>query len=39
VNYDDDAFLKAKAEADKIYLLNLKQLLGDNKTGAGNQHS
>jgi transcriptional regulator with XRE-family HTH domain len=38
VNYDDDEFLKAKAEADKIYLLSLKQLLGDNKTGAGNQH-
>lgn len=35
VNYDDDEFLKAKAEADKIYLLSLKQLLGDNK---GNAH-
>jgi hypothetical protein len=35
VNYDDDEFLKAKAEADKIYLLSLKQLLGDNKPGAG----
>jgi transcriptional regulator with XRE-family HTH domain len=35
VNYDDAEFLKAKAEADKIYLLSLKQLLGDNKTSAG----
>jgi transcriptional regulator with XRE-family HTH domain len=35
VNYDDGEFLKAKAEADKIYLLSLKQLLGDNK---GNAH-
>lgn len=37
VNYDDAEFLKAKAEADKIYLLSLKQLLGDNKGNAGNQ--
>lgn len=35
VNYNDEEFLKAKAEADKIYLLSLKQLLGDNK---GNAH-
>jgi hypothetical protein len=35
VNYDDGEFLKAKAEADKIYLLSLKQLLGDNKVSAG----
>lgn len=34
VNYNDDEFLKAKAEADKIYLLSLKQLLGDNKGSA-----
>lgn len=34
VNDDDEAFLKAKAEADKIYLLNLKQLLGNNKENA-----
>lgn len=34
VNYDDDEFLKAKAEADKIYLLSLKQLLADNKNNA-----
>lgn len=38
VNYDDVEFLKAKAEADKIYLLSLKQLLGDNKGSAGNQN-
>lgn len=37
VNYDDSEFLKAKAEADKIYLLSLKQLLGGNKGSAGNQ--
>jgi transcriptional regulator with XRE-family HTH domain len=34
VNYDEDEFLKAKAEADKIYLLSLKQLLADNKGNA-----
>lgn len=34
VEGDDKAFLKAKAEADKIYLLNLKQLLEDNKGNA-----
>lgn len=38
VNYDDDEFLKAKAEADKIYLLSLKQLLGDNKGSVGSQN-
>jgi transcriptional regulator with XRE-family HTH domain len=36
VNHNDEEFLKAKAEADKIYLLNLKLLLGGNKPGAGN---
>ena len=36
VNYDDADFLKAKAEADKIYLLNLKQLLKEgSKIDAG----
>lgn len=34
VNYNDEEFLKAKAEADKIYLLSLKQLLADNKKNA-----
>lgn len=34
VSYDDAEFLKAKAEVDKIYLLSLKQLLGDNKGSA-----
>jgi len=35
VKGDDEAFLKAKAEADKIYLLNLKQLLKDNNSNVG----
>jgi transcriptional regulator with XRE-family HTH domain len=35
VEGNDEEFLKAKAEADKIYLLNLKQLLGGNKPDAG----
>jgi transcriptional regulator with XRE-family HTH domain len=34
VNGNDDEFLKAKAEADKIYLLNLKMLLRGNKQDA-----
>lgn len=33
VNGNDQEFLKAKAEADKIYLLNLKQLLAGNSGG------
>lgn len=31
VQYNEDEFAKAKQEADKIYLLNLKMLLADNK--------
>lgn len=35
VEGNEEEFLKAKAEADKIYLLNLKQLLGGSKPDAG----